>query len=150
MDTATPLLASTFAPFRVPSQAGEGCGEEGPHPHAPVRTVTPSIFQSPSTRMTCTRMTCRHDCAPSGVTSHAEPCGGAWLPLLTDLTTYLPKTTRVAASCASLICCSPTSSTSRRVVAEAWVALSMIPPWFQSFWYWSRRSPVSTASLRCL
>ena len=60
----------------------------------------------------------RQDWAPSGVTWHSEPSGAGWVPLLTDFSTYWPKTTTVADSWESSTCCTPTSSTSYRVVAD--------------------------------
>src|ERR1700710_67300 len=57
-----------------------------------------SIFQAPLTLTSCSCTVCVQDCAPSVVTVHSEPCGAAWVPLLTDLTLYWPNTTIVAAS----------------------------------------------------
>ena len=60
--------------------------------------------------VTCT--VCVQACAPSSVTWHSEPVGAGWVPEFTDFTTYWPKTTTVAWSCAGSTCCSPTSATS--------------------------------------
>src|SRR4051794_2797356 len=87
-------------------------------PQLVVSRVSSLIFQCPPTSTTVTRTVCVHDCAPAGVTWQPEPSGAGLLPLFTDSTTYCPKTTSVAVSCALLTCLRPTSSTSYRVVAD--------------------------------
>jgi hypothetical protein len=67
---------------------------------ASLRTGPSSLISdASSTRITCTRT--------------------ARVPLLTDVTTYWPTTTSVAASCASSICCRLTSRTSEPVAQIA-------------------------------
>src|SRR5947209_5816571 len=93
-------------------------GGEGVLRQLVVLSVRSSTFQFPLTLTSCNWTVCVHDCAPSVVTVHSDPCGAGWVPLLTDLTLYCPNTTTVAASWLSLTWTRPTSTTSKLVVAE--------------------------------